>query len=366
MRNDFHQERLNAVRSQLAVWDVDAVYISSATNCAWLSGFTGSNGQLLISSKYALLSTDFRYWIQAAQQAPAYTLFKSKRTPENTAELFTSIKAQKVGIEAKHLTVEAANELRSNEALSEITWVELSQTVEQLRAVKNDEEIKAIQAAAAITDYTMAQVPKLARPGITEKELAWELEKVMRGAGAESTAFPIIVAAGPNSALPHHHPGDRILTAGDVLVVDMGAQLNGYKSDLTRSFYLGQEPPEQFWHVYNAVQGGQTAVFQNARTGMNAAEVDALAREFIASAGYGEAFGHGLGHGVGLDIHEEPFLSSKGHDSILLPFMTTTVEPGIYLPGWGGIRIEDLAVFTEEGLAPISHCPKEPLIPLPE
>ncbi len=188
----------------------------------------------------------------------------------------------------------------------------------------------------------------------------------MRNTGAEAMAFSIIVASGPNSALPHHHPGDRKLQAGDALIVDMGAQLNGYKSDLTRSFFLGAQPSEQFWRVYNLVLGAETAVLQQARPGMTAADIDALARDPITAAGHGDDFGHGLGHGVGLDIHEAPFLSSRGQETVIAPGMTATVEPGIYLPGWGGIRIEDLAVFTADRLTPLSHCPKDPVIPLPK
>lgn len=365
MRNEIFQERLSHLQNRLSNWQVEAVFITSPSNRAWISGFTGSNGQLLISQHHALLATDSRYWEQAQQQAPSFTLFKHKRSPESTADLFNALSAPKIAIEANHLTLQAAADLRHNEGLSAVVWVEVTQTVEDLRAIKCPEEISAMSAAAALTDATMAMVPKLARPGISERALAWELEKQMRDAGAEATAFPIIVASGPNSALPHHSPGDRLLEAGDVLVIDMGAQLNGYKSDLTRSFYLGDNPPEAFWRVFNGVLGGQTAVFQHARPSMTAAEVDSLAREFISASGYGEAFGHGLGHGVGLDIHEEPFLSSRGAEVILHPGMVVTIEPGIYLPGWGGIRLEDLAIFTAEGLRLLSHCPKDPIIPLP-
>lgn len=365
MRNSVYQKRLYTVRQQLSAWQVDAVYITSETNRAWLSGFTGSNGQLLISQQQALLATDFRYWEQARQQAPDYTLFKHDRTAGKTGELFRHVSARNIGIEARHLTVQAAEELRNHENLADVTWIKLAQTVENLRASKQPWEIEAMQAAAVLTDYTMAQVRNLVHAGMREKELAWALEMVMRNAGADATAFPIIVASGPNSALPHHQPGDRPLQAGDVLIVDMGAQLNGYKSDLTRSFFLGDEPPTQFWQVYETVLGAQTAVFQQAHPNMNAAQVDALAREPIAAAGYEEAFGHGLGHGVGLDIHEEPFLSPRGQETVLQPHMTITIEPGIYLSGWGGVRIEDLAVFTEKGLQSLSQSPKEPVIPLP-
>ncbi|MCA9935183.1 MAG: aminopeptidase P family protein, partial [Anaerolineales bacterium] len=278
MRDNITTQRISAVRNLLNEWRVEAVYITSETNRRWLSGFTGSNGQLLITKEHALLATDFRYWEQAQQQAPAYTLFKHQRTTEDTVQFFTETGATRIGIEANHLTLQAATDLKNNNALSHLTWVPLPQTVESLRAVKNSDEIAAIQAAAAITDHTMSQVNLLARPGISEKELAWELEKVMRDAGAEATAFTLIVASGPNSALPHHRPGKRLLQAGDTIVVDMGAQLDGYKSDLTRSFYLGSEPNEQFWAVYNKVLEAQTAVIQQTRPGMTCKEIDGIAR----------------------------------------------------------------------------------------
>jgi len=362
MRKNETEQRITALRSYFNKWRVDAVYISSETNRRWLSGFTGSNGQLLITREHTMLATDFRYWEQVQQQAPDFTLFKHQRTAVDTARLFTEVGVRRVGVEANHLTLQMDADLKNNETLSNIIWVPLPQTVEQLRAVKNSAEIAAIRAAAGITDHTMNQVNHLACPGMSEKTLAWELEKIMRDAGAETTAFTIIVASGPNSALPHHHPGDRLLQAGDVLVVDMGAQLDGYKSDLTRTFYLGEEPDEQFWAVYNVVLAAQTAVLQQVRPGTTAKEADAIARDIITAAGYEKHFGHGLGHGLGLDIHEAPFLSPRDENTILLPNMITTVEPGIYLPGWGGVRIEDLTYCTEEGLIPLSRCPKTPVI----
>lgn len=355
-------KRLTAVRELLREWQVDALYLTSESNRRWLSGFDGSNGQLLITQTQAILSTDFRYWQQAEQQAPAFSLHKHRRKPENTAELFQQAQANIVAVEASHLTLRQAAELRYNEKLAGITWVERPETVEPLRAVKDEAELAAIQAAATITDAAMAQVNYLARPGMSERALAWELEKAIREAGADGLAFPIIVAAGPNSALPHYHTGQRPLQAGDVLIVDMGARLNGYHSDLTRTFYLGKNPPAAFWQVYELALAAHTAVFQQARPGMTGVDIDALARDIINAGGYGEQFGHGLGHGVGLEIHEAPSLSAHSKGTAVSAGMIATVEPGIYLPGWGGVRIEDLAYFTEEGLIAISQCPKEPLI----
>jgi Xaa-Pro aminopeptidase len=353
-------ERLAAVRRQMDEWQVGSVLIGSAANRRWLSGFTGSAGWLLVTRQKAWLGTDFRYWEQAARQAPALELARFKgRTDEALAQLIKDEAASPVGIEADHLTVSGYDTLQKIEG---IAWRKLRKSVEPLREVKAPEELAAIRAAAAITDLTMARVNDLAQAGLTERELAWQLEKVMRQAGADSVAFPVIVASGPNGALAHHRPGDRRLQSGDTIVVDMGAARDGYMSDLTRTFYLGNQPDEHFWHVYNLVLQAQTAVLQQARAGMTGKEVDALARDVIAAAGHGDEFGHSLGHGVGLEVHEGPRFSYLAEEDTMPAGAVVTVEPGIYQPGWGGVRIEDLILLTETGLERLSHCPKQPLI----
>lgn len=356
-----HLQRLANVRAQFNAWEVDAVLIGSPTNRRWLSGFTGSSGQLLVTRETAVLSTDSRYWQQAQREAPHFSLFRDRRLPEDTAEFLRTAAGQRVGLEAAFVTLSEARGLRE---VNGIEWVELRATLEPLRTRKSERELEAIRAAAAITDAAMAQVNQLAHPGLTERALAWKLEKLMRKAGADGVAFEIIVAAGPNSALPHHRPGSRKLQPGDAIVIDMGASLDGYKSDMTRSFFLGSTPTEQFWNVYNVVLEAQTAVLQNIRVGMSGAQADALARDVIIEAGHGEHFGHGLGHGVGLDIHEEPRLSRLREQETLAAGSVITVEPGIYLPDWGGVRIEDLIYLDGDGIEILSRCPKVPIIPV--
>lgn len=359
MINNETIERLTAVRAQLSEWQVDGILIGSGSNRRWLSGFTGSAGYLLVTAEKALLATDFRYWEQALAQSPDFTLVRHNRSAEADQEFLATAGVQIIGLEADHLSLSEAE--RWAKAAENVAWVHLSPTLEPLRWQKSAAELEAIRAAAAITDAAMAQVPHLARPGMTERALAWELEKLMREAGAEAMAFDILVASGPNSALPHHKAGERPLQPNDPLIVDMGAQVDGYKSDLTRTFFLG-EPDAQFRAVYELVLAAQTAVFQHARPGQNGNEVDAHARSVIQAAGHGDHFGHGLGHGVGLDIHEGPFFSytAGGANYTLKPGMVVTVEPGVYLPGWGGIRLEELTLATAEGLQALSHCPKEP------
>ncbi len=353
------EQRLAAIRQKFDEWQVDGLLISSAHNRRWLSGFTGSNGQLLITRDKGLLATDFRYWEQAAAESPTFELFKHQRTDEDDVAFFATAGVTVVGIEAQYITL--ADQIKLDK-IEDVVWDPLMETAESLRKIKSPGEVEIIRAAAAITDQVMSQVNAIARPGMTERALAWELEKLIREAGAEAVAFDVIVASGPNAALPHHHPGHRQLQAGDALIVDMGARADGYHSDMTRTFYLGNEPDEQFWSVYHLVQEAQTAVLNQIKPGMNGQDVDALARDVITAAGHGDHFGHGLGHGLGLFIHEDPFLSPRTEKEILAPGMAITIEPGIYLPGWGGVRIEDLILITEDGFEYLSHCPKEPVI----
>ena len=341
MRNNIIPERLEFVR--------------------WLSGFTGSAGWLLVTLDAALLATDFRYWSQAEVQAPNFTLFRL--TQENQLpDLLATVAPATVGVEAQHLTLSTFADLQKVEG---IEWKPLEKTVEPRRAVKSATEIERIRSAAAITDRVMGSVASLARPGQTEEELAWLLEKSLRENGADGVAFPIIVASGPNAAFPHHRPGSRTLQIGDPIIVDMGAALDGYNSDLTRTFYLGEEPTAQFWDIYRLTLAAQTAALDGMAASMTGREIDALARDVITAAGHGDHFGHGLGHGVGLAVHEDPRLSSRAEKSRVPAGAITTVEPGVYLPGWGGVRLEDLVLVTGDGIELLSQCPKEPLIALP-
>jgi Xaa-Pro aminopeptidase len=356
-------ERVTAVRQKLAEWEVEAVLITSPANRRWLSGFTGSNAMLLISQDKAIIATDSRYTERAKIESPQFELFKHERTPKDDRAFFLSAGAKQIGIEKKHVTLEQAAKWRS--LRTGLKWRPLAETVEPLRAIKSPAEIAIMRRAAAITDQAISQFPEIARPGLTEKQLAWELAAIMHQAGADGPAFDIIVASGPNSALPHHSASDRRLEVGDVIIVDMGAQLNGYHSDLTRSFYLGNEPSAQFWEIYNLVYQAEQQALRNIRPGMTLLTADALARDLIHQNGHKEHFGHGLGHGVGLDIHEDPFLSPRAPKKATISAgMNVTIEPGIYIPGWGGVRLEDFALVAENGLELISHAPYQPVIPV--
>lgn len=355
-----YAQRLADVRRHLPAWGVQAILISGPANRRWLTGFTGSWGYALVSAEHALLATDFRYWEQARQQAPHFTLFKWQRNAEGTmpADFLSQVGVTNIGLEAEHTTLATFETWRK---VAAINYVSVKKSLEPLRAVKAQAELDKIRAAAAITDRAMQQVANLARPGLTESQLAWALEKAMREAGASGMAFDVIVASGPNAALPHHHPGQRQLAIGDAIVIDMGAELDGYHSDLTRTFFLGSDPTARFREIYHLVWQAQEQALRSLRAGLTGQAADALARDVIAAAGHGEHFGHSLGHGVGLEIHEEPRLAASNTEP-LPKGAVVTVEPGVYLPDWGGVRIEDLVALTADGSVMLSTCPKTPVI----
>lgn len=351
--------RLQNIRQLIADQGIDALLVTYPANRRWLSGFRGSSGRLIITSKQAVLATDSRYWEQAQTQAPDFELFKDKRQHEDTVELLKQIGVERIGFEAHHVSVAEFDDLAR---IDGVTWVPMDRPIEPFRQVKTEIELKTIRAAAAIADQAMSLVPQFAVPGISERALAWELEKKMRESGADGVAFDTIVAFGSNSALPHYRPDDRILHLGDIILVDMGAELNGYKSDMTRTFFLGVPEDERFLTIFNLVNSALNETVGKLKPGVNSKEAHQMAIDIIDKGGYRESFSHGLGHGVGLDIHEAPWLSVARPPVELAPGMAITVEPGIYLPGWGGVRIEDLILITETGSETLSHYPKEPLI----
>lgn len=340
-------ERLFAYMEKQA----DGVLITSQPNRSYFSGFTGSAGCLLISPGQRLLFTDSRYTEQAKNQAPDFTVIQTQELLETLPQF--ADKYQRIAFEAEALSYTQYEEYR--EALPG-KLVPLK-GISSLRQVKDEEEIQKIAKAAEITDSALAKLlPKL-KVGVSELEAAAELEYQMRLLGAEGAAFPTIVASGPNSALPHAQPGSRRLGWGDFVVIDCGAKWQGYCADLTRIFVVG-EPSAKQQEIYQLVLDAQLVGLEALQAGMGARELDATARSVIGAAGYADAFGHGLGHGVGLEVHEEPRLSPKGEGE-LAAGMVVTVEPGIYLAGWGGVRIEDLVLVKEDGREILSKTKKE-------
>jgi Xaa-Pro aminopeptidase len=345
-----------ALRGRLAEADIDALIVSQPENRRYLSGFTGSAGVLIISNDKAILATDFRYYTQAAEEAPAFELAKvGYKLTDHLADLLAEAGAQRVGFESEHLTVAECERWR--EAAPDVEWIPTSNLVEGLRAVKSADEIEKIRAAVQVADQAFARMVQQLRSGMTEQDVAWVLRAEMHALGAEGVAFESIVAAGPDGAKPHYRPAAREIPAGVPIVIDMGASVNGYHSDMTRTLVIG-EPDARFREIYSLVLEAQEKAEAQIRAGMSGVEADAIAREVIEAAGHAEHFGHGLGHGVGLAVHEAPRLSFTASEDPLQPNMVVTVEPGVYLPDWGGVRIEDIGVVGEDGLEILTQTPK--------
>lgn len=343
--------RLQKLRSLIAGKAFDAFLVFSPENIRYLSGFTGSSGWLFISEKDAILATDFRYTEQARKEAPGFEVVQTTRELGNWfPSLVSNFSWQRLGFEADSLSYEGYNKLSEVIRKSQIK-LELAPTtgmVEQLRAIKEPEEIAFITRAAEIADAALEQARKIIRPGMREKEAAWEIEKFLREQGSEGVPFEIIVASGQNTALPHARPTEKTISFNEPVLVDIGAKINGYCSDVTRTFFLGKTD-ETLGEIYSIVYRAQRAAIEGVESGMSASEADRLARSPIEEAGYGDAFGHGLGHGVGLATHEWPTLSPTSSD-LLVDNMVFTIEPGLYLSGQGGARIEDM-VILEKGRA---------------
>jgi len=352
--------RLAKLREALVANSLDAIVITQPENRRYISGFTGSSALLLVSTEHALLATDFRYYEQVGKQSPDFRLIKveSNEIGPILNNMVQEIQATRVGFECQHVTVDTHKQWA--DAAEGFELVPSKEIVETIRATKDTNELATIRRAVALSDGAIHHIGDVIRPGMTEKEIAWEMESYMRTHGADQIAFPIIAAAGPNGAMPHAVPSDRAILAGEPIVMDLGARVDGYNSDLTRTICIG-EPDDKYREVYDIVLKAQLAAEKAIRPRMQGKEADAVARKVISEAGYGEYFGHGLGHGVGLAVHEKPN-AGKTSEDVLRPGSVVTVEPGIYIPGWGGIRIEDMVVVTDNGVEVLSQATKDPIV----
>jgi Xaa-Pro aminopeptidase len=353
-------QRRERLRERLVAAELDAMLVSDLVNVRYLAGFTGSNAALLIraDTETPVLATDGRYRTQAAQQAPDAEIVIERACGPHLAERAAADGVRRLGFESHVVTVDAFAQLRK--AAGDATeMVRAAGTVEALREVKDAGEVALLRLACEAADSALTDLVERGglRSGRTEKEVSRELESLMLDYGADGVSFETIVAAGPNSAIPHHRPTDAVLTAGDFVKIDFGAQVCGYHSDMTRTFLLS---PAAQWQldIYDLVATAQRAGREALAPGMVLKDVDAASRQVIADAGYAENFGHGLGHGVGLQIHEAPGISASAAGT-LLAGSTVTVEPGVYLPDRGGVRIEDTLVVGERAPDLLTRFPKE-------
>jgi Xaa-Pro aminopeptidase len=342
---------------------VEDIFHTHAANRRYLSGFTGSTGWLLITPDQAFIAVDFRYVEQAERECAQFSVF---RTTGGIEKWFATIvgeanlSAKRIGFEPGDITVSAFQAIKK--AIDAIPAVDRPKLlsapplVTELRAIKDAAEIDALQRAVDVGDAAFSAVAQRIEPGWTERQVALEIETQARRLGAEGISFPTIVAAGPHGAMPHAQPRDHAIKDGDVVVIDMGVIVDGYCSDLTRTIPIGKADPK-FPEIYDIVLTAQRTAEELVRTGMSGEDAHMLAHNVITEAGYGENFGHGLGHGVGLLIHETPRLARLSKDE-LKDGMVVTIEPGIYITGWGGVRIEDMAVVENGELRVMTQAPK--------
>jgi len=351
------QKRISKIRSTMRDKDIDTLLVMAGENRWYASGYTAedtqfdeSAGVLLISQERQLLATDARYDLQAAQEAPDFETITYKKGPVKALpDLLAELGTRRLGFESVRMTVLQFNDLKK-ELENQKTVVELvpvEDVVEHLRLIKDPEEIDIIRKALHLAESGFEKVKQMLAPGITESDVAWHLEKVLKEDGADALSFPVIAAFGSNSALPHAVPGGRKLDPGEPLLFDWGVRFDGYCSDISRTLVMG-EPGDPFSDVFQTVLDAQRKAIDAIKPGISGKQIDAIARDHIDSKGYKGKFGHSLGHGTGLAIHESPRLSPI-KDDILEPGMVFTVEPGIYLPKWGGVRLENMVALLDDG-----------------
>ena len=349
---------MNHLNQFLDAMPADAALVHRPENMHWLAGYTGE-GCLFISGTARIILTDFRYVEAAQKQCPAFEIHSIRAGVGHVklaGELLEKHGINKLLYEDNIVTVRAMRDMEK--AMPEnMTFEPLNFAVEALRTVKDEEELKAIQHACDITCQAFEYICGYIKPGMTERQVQLALDYKMLELGAQDMAFSTIVASGENGSLPHAVPGERVIQKGDFVTMDYGAKVDGYCSDMTRTVAVG-EPSQKLREIYEIVLRAQEAAQAALAPGKNCADMDKIARDIIAAAGYGECFGHSLGHGVGIDIHEEPRLSSRSTD-ILAPGHIVTVEPGIYVPGLGGVRIENTCVITEDGYKALCSASKD-------
>ena len=352
---DMDRKRIERVYERIDPKEFDALLFFDMNNIRYLTGFTGSDGVLLLQPDRGMLLVDGRYVTQAAEQSPHCDVVQYRDKVSGIAAALAERGAGRVGFEAFALTVELYEKIR--ERIRTTRLAPLDGELSCLRSRKDAGEASLLRRAVDIATEALTDVLPLLRPGRTEREIALELDYRMRALGSEENSFPTIVASGPNAALPHARPGDRKLAPDDPVIIDFGAVYRGYHSDETCTLVVGR-PDAEFRQVYDIVKEAHDRAIAAVRTGVSGREIDGIARRHIEEQGYGPQFSHGTGHGVGLDVHEDPRLSPLS-DQVLAADMVVTVEPGIYLPGRWGVRIEDMVLVGEDGCEVLTRMPKE-------
>jgi Xaa-Pro aminopeptidase len=352
-------ERLDKLRKALAEKALDGFLVSNLSNCRYLSGFTGSTGWIMVTTKRAGIAVDSRYAEQAKKECPGYEVLPIRGNIQDWFfPLASDFSTTRWGIEPSSLSLYSYQQITEHSAKEHLPFqfISTQNLIESIRAVKDQDELERITQACKLADDAYEHAVASVRAGMTEHQLAWEVERFMREHGSDPLTFEVIVASGPNSAMPHAKPGDRPIAEGEPIILDFGACVGGYCSDFTRTICLG-EPQTNLQKIYSVALGSQLTAIETIQAGMTGETADQLARTVIAEAGYGDAFTHGLGHGIGLDVHEAPRVGAKSTD-VLTPGMTFTIEPGIYISGWGGVRIEDTVVIENKSVRTLTRSKK--------
>lgn len=352
--------RLEKVRQLMKDQNLPAFMVTRDDNRRYLSGFTGDSGFLIITPQHAILSTDSRFWEQAEGQVSSFQIHRGKGRQHEMIKsaLELSGSPKRIGIESNVVTLAEFDIFQSVGA--DIEWVKTSGLVEQVRAIKEAAELVSIQKAIDLAAEGFNHLMKQIKPGMTELQAAWILEVYLREHGSEGLGFDSIIASGPNGAMAHHEPGNRVIQKNEPIIIDWGARVDGYRSDNTRTITLG-DGDAKYHEIYNLVNRAEENAIANVRGGMTGKAADSLSRDIINTAGYGDNFGHSLGHGVGLAIHEEPRLSQLS-EGVLPVGSVVTIEPAVYIPGWGGVRLEDMVLLHNGGAKLMTTVVKKPTL----
>ena len=347
---------LNTIRAALRDKSLEGIIIARPEDRFWASGFTGSAGTVLVTLQDAVLMTDFRYTEQAAAEAPGFRIVEGRPESDVLAGIITNSGASRIGFDPSYATVLWHEHLM--EQIKGIALVPHEQPIIGLRSRKTPSELDLMAKAARIADAAFLAALEEIKPGAKERDVALEIELFMRREGAERLAFDIIVVSGKRSSMPHGRATDKLIEKGDFVTIDYGAVVSGYCSDATRTVVVGRASEEQR-RIYDLVLKAQMAALEAIGPGKDCAVIDGVARRIVEEAGHAQHFGHTLGHGVGVAVHEMPSLSERAAGILLVPGNVVSVEPGVYIPGWGGVRIEDLVAITGEGYRNMTSVPKQ-------
>lgn len=350
--------RVEQLRQELTKYNAESMLVTNLKNVRYLANFTGSAGVVFVTPTNQYFITDFRYTTQANEQAKGFEIIIHKNGAFNTvAEIIEQENIQTVAIEADEMNVATYLKLKD---LFDAEMIETELLLETIRSVKSEDEINIIKEACEITDQAFEHILTFIKPGVTEIEVANELERFLKSKGASAMSFDTIVASGLRSAMPHGVASDKVIEEGDVVTLDFGCYYHGYSSDMTRTIAVGNIDPKME-EIYHIVLEAHERVNRAAKAGMTGKELDAVARDYITEKGYGPAFGHSTGHGLGLDVHEQPGINFRNEQPLLVNQVITN-EPGIYVEGLGGVRIEDDLVITEDGAYGLNRSPKNLII----